>query len=64
MKCQRCKKDSTSCTGSIFNTQIICMDCEDKERNHPMYEKAKEVEAEAVKKGNYKFRGIGLPADL
>lgn len=64
MKCQRCKKNANGFTRSIFNTQTICMDCGDKERNHPMYEKAKEVEAEAVRKGDYRFLGIGLPVDL
>jgi hypothetical protein len=45
---------------SRFNTQEICLECEEKEKQHPRYKEAVERELEAVKNGNYNFRGIGL----
>jgi hypothetical protein len=45
---------------SYFNTQEICLDCSEKEKELPRYADAKKAEAEAVKRGNYNFRGIGL----
>lgn len=46
---------------SMFNTQIICMDCKDSEKNHPRYKEAQEAELKAVQAGNRNFPGIGLP---
>jgi len=40
------------------------MECEDKEKAHPLYQKAVEAESAAVRQGNYNFEGIGKPADL
>jgi hypothetical protein len=48
----------------MFNTQEICMDCKDKERQHPKYQEASDAELEQTKQGNYNFKGIGKPADL
>lgn len=49
---------------SFFNTDMCCLPCIEKERQHPDYQKAKEVERQAVLEGNYNFPGIGKPADL
>lgn len=49
---------------SMFNTQMICMICKDKEVNHPKYEEAKEKELQQVITGNLNYEGIGLPEDL
>jgi hypothetical protein len=49
---------------SIFNSQMICEECDEQEKQHPQYHKAKETELQAVKKGDYNFPGIGLPLDL
>jgi hypothetical protein len=64
MTCDRCFKETGGTTGSYFNTDTICFACREKEEQHPMFEEARRVELEAVKGGNYNFRGIGLPADL
>lgn len=64
MKCDRCGKDTMSFTSSMFNTETICMDCEKREKEHPLYEKARRREAEEVRKGNFNFQGIGLPPEL
>lgn len=62
--CDRCHKPTMSSTMSRFNTEMICLDCEDKERKHPKYKEAQEAELAACKQGNYNFPGIGKPADL
>jgi hypothetical protein len=49
---------------SRFNTDMICDDCENKEKNHPAYAEAVKAELNAVKSGNYNFPGIGKPRDL
>ena len=63
-RCQRCKEDSQTYKMSFFNTDWLCEGCETKERQHPMYLKAKEEELKAVKKGDYNYPGIGKPKDL
>jgi hypothetical protein len=62
--CQRCGKKSASWTMSMFNMQLICGDCDEKEMKHPDYKKAVDAELQATKDGNKSFRGIGLPDDL
>lgn len=62
--CDRCCKPSKVLTMSMFNTEMVCDECKCRERKHPDYIKAREVEAEHVMKGDYKFKGIGKPKDL
>jgi hypothetical protein len=63
--CQRCG-DRTSHNYKImswFNTDIICMDCADKETKHPKFQEAKDRENEEVRKGNLNYEGIGFDAE-
>lgn len=62
-KCDRCHKETNTFTGSYFNTEMICLECDSLERRHPDYERAKEVERQEVLKCNYNYEGIGLPSD-
>ena len=62
--CSRCYKENAVLSMSIFNTEMICMDCQDKEKKHPDYKRAKQAEEKAVKNGSYNFEGIGKPKDL
>lgn len=62
--CPRCGGSLQISIMSRFNTEIICLDCEAKERRHPDYPKAVAAELEAVKRGEQNFPGIGKPADL
>lgn len=64
MKCERCGKETNVSITSMFNTEEICVDCKQKERQHPMYETARETERQAVLNGDYNFPGIGKPDDL
>lgn len=58
MKCQRCGKETNIHIMSMLNTDEICMDCKEKERKHPLYEKARDAELAEVKKGNYNYKGL------
>ena len=62
--CVRCKAQDAITTMSRFNTDIICVDCETKERAHPRYQEAADAELAAVKRGDYNYPGIGKPEDL
>jgi hypothetical protein len=44
----------------MFNTQEICPVCKEKERKHPRYQEASDADREAIKRGDYNFKGIGL----
>ena len=57
--CQRCGKETFATIMSYFNTQEICLDCEKEEQASPRYEEARRAENEAVRQGNYNFKGIG-----
>jgi predicted aldo/keto reductase-like oxidoreductase len=59
--CQRCQKTTNGVTiMSMFNTQVICMDCKKEEKENPRYAEAVEADVQEIKKGNYNFEGIGL----
>lgn len=62
--CQRCHQQATSHIMSMFNTEMICAECKDKERRHPDYAAAQAAELSAVQAGDYNFSGIGKPANL
>jgi len=62
--CDRCGKEMNISTTSRFNTQMICMNCEEKEKQHSKYAEAARRNRQAVKAGNMNFPGIGKPADL
>lgn len=61
--CARCHADD-SMIMSFFNTEMICLGCQEKERNHPKYEEARAAETEALRSGDRNFQGIGKPEDL
>ena len=63
-RCARCGERDCVTIMSRFNTDIICLDCEEREKAHPMYEQARKAELEACKRGDYNFPGIGRPKDL
>ena len=45
----------------MFNLQEICMECKDKERKHPQYDRAVKADHEAIARGDFNFKGIGFP---
>ena len=58
--CHRCGKETNTTTMSMFNTDIICMECKQKERDNPRYKEAVEADNAEIKNGNYNYKGIGL----
>jgi len=59
--CARCGKATDVTIMSRFNTDIICIPCEDAEKKHPDYQYAAEQELAAVKGGDMNFPGVGWP---
>jgi hypothetical protein len=63
--CARCAAELRTCTMSRFNTDTICHDCREDEKQAPGYAEAERREVEAVRAGFYNFPGVGLSvADL
>ena len=59
-RCDRCGAPLTVRIQSMYNEQVICMACKEKERQRPDYHEAVEAELDAVRHGNRNFKGIGL----
>lgn len=58
--CDRCHKPLNGIhTMSMFNTDIICMECKRAERKRSDYHNAVEADHAEIRKGNYNFGGIG-----
>jgi len=62
--CERCKNKANPHIMSMFNEDIICLKCKDKEIKHPLYKLALEAENKSLKRGETNFKGIGKPSDL
>tara|TARA_B100001123_G_C14711921_1_gene789500 strand:- start:217 stop:477 length:261 start_codon:yes stop_codon:yes gene_type:complete len=62
--CDRCGKEATVKTNSVFNIEMICLECCGAERSHHLFKYAREKETQEVENGNYNFEGIGIPSDL
>jgi hypothetical protein len=62
--CHRCGIESRGFGFSMFNTQMICMDCVIEEKDHPDFKMARDEEYRQVASGNLNFIGVGLPEDL
>ena len=58
--CHRCGAKSNVHIMSMYNEELICMDCKDKETKRDDYGKAVEADHAEIKQGNYNFKGIGL----
>ncbi len=43
---------------SMLNTDCLCLECKNKEKQHPRYKAAAEAELKEVQKGNYSYRGL------
>ena len=56
--CHRCGVASYVHTMSFFNTELICLKCDDAEKADPEYKQAVEAERAEVMKGNMNYPGI------
>lgn len=60
--CDRCGKELTDGRiMSMFNEDCICMECKKKETELPEYAAARQADCEAIKGGDYNYKGIGYP---
>jgi hypothetical protein len=56
--CDRCGEPTNGVTTmSVFNEDVICMDCKKEEKNDPEYGAAVEAESEEIRKGNNNYKG-------
>ena len=58
--CDRCGAYLSVRIMSMYNEDVICMDCKEKETKREDYDLARDTEHAEVCKGNYNFKGIGL----
>ena len=58
--CERCLKKTNCLIMSMYDTKMICFDCKKEEEKRPDYKEAVKADLEAIKNGNYNFKGIGL----
>lgn len=57
--CDRCKGPTDNkTTQSMFNEEVICMNCKDQERKDPEYEAAERADYEAFTAGVKNFKGV------
>jgi hypothetical protein len=57
--CDRCGQSTNGVTTmSVFNEDVICMDCKKEEKNDPEYGAAVEAENEEIRKGNTNYKGV------
>ena len=58
--CDRCRAALDASIMSKFNTDTLCLPCANDESMAPGYARASAAEAEALRRGNRNFPGIGL----
>lgn len=58
-RCHRCFKESRSHIMSMYNTDLICFDCKEKETKRDDYKNAVDADIKAIRDGDYNFPGIG-----
>lgn len=60
LRCDRCGKSLESGRiMSMYNDDVICMDCKEEEMKKENYNVAVQADIEAIRKGDYNFKGIG-----
>ena len=58
-RCANCRKETEETIMSMFDTDVLCLDCHEAEQHDPRYEEARRAEAEACRRGDFNFPGIG-----
>lgn len=59
-KCARCGVPLDVWIMSVFNTELICMECKEDEKLAPGYSRARAIEVEHVHSRDFNFTGVGL----
>lgn len=58
--CARCGKPLNGCRiQSMYNHEVLCMDCKDKETQRSDYQEAVAADHATIRNGDYNFPGIG-----
>lgn len=60
-KCVRCGLEAHGSIMSMFNHDVICLDCKRLETKHPDYPRARAFEEMHARAGDLNYLGIGLP---
>jgi hypothetical protein len=60
VECQRCHKHTLATIMSMFNTEEICMECKEAEKQRPDYDAAVKADEAAIRSGDFNFKGISL----
>ena len=64
-ECDRCKKTTNGVTTmSMFNQEVICMECKEAEKKEAGYKEAVEADLREIRRGNYNFPGVGRKTQL
>ena len=61
-RCDRCHAKLTARIMSMYNDDVICMECQEKEAQCSDYQDAVQADRDAIKRGDYSFPGIGWKA--
>ena len=61
--CDRCGRTDQATIMSLFNCDVICLDCKADEKLAPGYAGAADEERRAVMAGVRNYPGVGLSAD-
>ena len=58
-RCDKCRKNlEAGRTMSRFDQSCLCLDCAEREKQDPEYEKVVQAERNEIRLGNYNFPGI------
>ena len=60
VECSRCHVPCFAVIMSMFNADMICLDCKSAETTRPDYNDAVKADEAAIKAGDTTFKGIGL----
>lgn len=60
IRCDRCGQSlEKGRIMSMYNEDVICMACKEKEMKRADYSRAVEQDVDQIRKGNYNFKGMG-----
>ena len=61
-RCDRCHAKLTARIMSMYNDDVICLECQEKEAQRSDYQEAVQADRDAIKRGDFNFPGIGWKA--
>ena len=61
-RCDRCHVRLTARIMSMYNDDVLCPECQEKEAQRSDYQDAVQADRDAIKRGDYNFPGIGWKA--